>query len=141
MTQIVKKVALKVKDDKTTLNKLFFYRGDGGLTLELSVEDWDYSFKAYTRIVTDLTHAQARMLIKDPNGEQKKIDSVLIQDGKIHFVIDKSMTNAVGAYEVYLQLISSDDNGRTTLPPFEYEVKPLPFDVIDGEYHNAQKVE
>lgn len=134
MTQITKKVPLKVKEDKIFLSKIFFYRGDGGITLELSVDYWDYQIKAYTKLEINSANMQARLLIKDPKGAEKTIENVTIQNDSVLFVVDKTLTNVVGLHEVYLQIMSSDDNGRTTLPHFEYEVKSLPFNVIDKEY-------
>ena len=121
---ITTEIIATLKDDTIKLSRrLYLFKNDGDINFVIELQGITYEFDN-----GDTYCASA--VIKKPNGQLIKMDSLQMEGNKIHLRFDKTHIdemNEVGEHMVQLSLHSdSSKTDRLTLPTFSiYVQKPL----------------
>ena len=126
---ITKDLEIKINGDKAAFNEDFYvYQNDRGIDLNIKVSMPKIQIGTRsTSLLSDLEDALASVRILKPDGEVISREKVPIDNDRIKFTIDKSLTdelNEIGFYKLQFHIFDQLDN-RITIPPVQFEVKAL----------------
>ena len=126
---ISKNLAIKINNDEATLNEKFYiYQYDKGIDLyiKISISKLQIGGRSVS-MLSELENARAGAIILKPNGAVTERANLDIVGDAVKFTIDQSLTDEleeIGIYKIQFHLYDDEDN-RITIPPVEFEVKPL----------------
>ena len=126
---ITKDLEIKINGDKAAFSEDFYvYQNDRGIDLNIKVSMPKIQIGTRsTSLLSDLEDALASVRILNPDGEVISREKVPIDNDRIKFTIDKSLTdelNEIGFYKLQFHIFDQLDN-RITIPPVQFEVKAL----------------
>ena len=126
---ITKDLEIKINGDQATFTEKFYiYQNDRGIELNIKVNIPKLQIaKRNISLLSELNGATGRAIVLKPNGQVIGKDNIVVTDEVIKFTIDHELTDEldeIGIYKIQFHLYDSDDN-RITIPPVEFEVKPL----------------
>ena len=126
---ISKNLAIKINNDEATLNEKFYiYQYDKGIDLyiKISISKLQIGGRSVS-VLSELENARAGATILKPNGAVTERTNLDVVGDAVKFTIDQSLTDEleeIGIYKIQFHLYDNEDN-RITIPPVEFEVKPL----------------
>ena len=135
--EITKDIVVKVKKEDVKVSQTpYVFKGDKGITFQLTIENWNYYFsKDPTAEVDQFTDCTAKIQIVQPDESLAKLINVPIENNEIQFKVNKNLSSMVGDYRVYVEILR-DNFVVATVPPFTYKVldkpdfsKVLPVDI------------
>ena len=129
---IIKELTITVKDNTATLSEnLFLYKGDGGITLLISILENRYKFGGFisekSNVIEESQTQWASVCVLKAEGEVVKGKRCEIYDDMIRFEIDKTFLDdvkEVGTHSLQIHLYDSmdEDANRLTIPPVSFTV-------------------
>lgn len=126
---IVKDLEIKISGDKAKFNECFYvYQYDRGIDLNIKIVMSKVQIGSKDiSLLSGLEDSFAGVRILKPSGEIINREKVVIEDNNVKFTIDHDLTdelNEIGFYKLQFHLFDNAGN-RITIPPVEFEVKPL----------------
>ncbi|MBP3931744.1 MAG: hypothetical protein J6D47_19530 [Peptostreptococcaceae bacterium] len=126
---ISKNLEIKINNDQATLSEKFYiYQYDKGIDLYIKINIAKLQIDSRSiSMLSELEGARAGVTILKPNGSVIGRTDLEISNDLVKFTIDETLTDEldeVGIYKIQFHLYDGSNN-RITIPPVQFEVKPL----------------
>lgn len=126
---ISKNLEIKINNDQATLSEKFYiYQYDKGVDLYIKINIAKLQIDSRSiSMLSELEGARAGVTILKPNGSVIGRTDLEIYNDLVKFTIDETLTDEldeVGIYKIQFHLYDGSNN-RITIPPVQFEVKPL----------------
>lgn len=126
---ISKNLEIKINNDRAEFNEKFYiYQFDKGIDLYIKINTSKLQIGSKNvSLLSEFGDARAGVTILKPDGSVIGRTDLEISNDLVKFTIDETLTDEldeVGIYKIQFHLYDGSNN-RITIPPVQFEVKPL----------------